>query len=33
MYLEEWSGRVGAVSQECGEVGLHADQEAPSLVD
>ena len=33
MYLEEWSGRVGAVSQERGEVGLRADQEAPSLVD
>ena len=33
MCLEEWSGRVGAVSQERGEVGLCAEQEAPSLAD
>ena len=32
VYLEEWSGRAGTMSREPGEVGLRAEQEAPSLV-
>ena len=33
MYLESGMAGLGTVFKECGEVGLRAEQKAPSLLD